>query len=172
MNSHDQTDKSHIEIFKSIYAKHFSNLCFVSFKLVNNKDIAEDIVQDAIVLLWDKRSILNEIKSIKAYLYRIVINKSMNYLNHEKIKKFYHDEIRKKAPISTDSNSYFNEKPDLINYELDNLPLKCKEIFLLHRYEGLKYKEIARDLSISVKNVEYYMSKTLKILRDKKTCFN
>ena len=137
-------------------------------RFMGTNEEAEEIAQEVFVNFWEKCDTLSADSSIKSYLYRSVRNSCLNAIKHEKVKdayKMYMVEFLE----STIQNEFDNADPDALRKrivaEIDKLPPRCSEIFKLSRFEGLKYKEIADHLDISIKTVEVQMGKALKVLR-------
>ncbi len=163
-HSYDKIDKA---TFETIFKTFFPGLCAFANKFTRDFDAAKDIVHDVFVNFWHKRDSIDAGKNIKSYLFTSVNNRCLNYIRDHK--KF--DQNEREIP---DGSSWENsdhlvqaELEEKINDILNELPEKCREVFLLNRYEGLKYKEIAEKLGISVKTVEAQMSKALRILKEK-----
>lgn len=109
---------------------------------------------------------LHEVKAIKPYLYRSVINASINYLIRQKNIERHHLKIA--AEHADDDLSQLDEENELIillHQEIAKLPPQCQKVFKMSRFEHLKYKEIAMMLEISEKTVENHIATALKILR-------
>ncbi len=154
--------------FEEKFRMWYKPLCKMAFRYVANKQAAEDIVQDVFVKLWQQRNKLIFQNSLKSYLYRAVINTSINYL--EKNKK----NLRVSNEGWTSFDTAINDTEQQVNYTilqqevnkaLNHLPTECKKVFMLSRYEGLTNKEIAETLEFSHKTVENQMTKALNILR-------
>ncbi|NOZ35364.1 MAG: RNA polymerase sigma-70 factor [Chlorobi bacterium] len=157
-----------IEEFETLFKKYYKQLCLYAFKYVKNNIIAEEIVQDVFFKIWEKRSFIKIKISAKSYLYMSVRNRCLQYLKHKKIEKSYEKYIDNQAVINTEmpyENIIYDETLDIFNEVLNTLPAHCSQIFILSRFNGLKYREIADRLSISVKTVEANISKALKLLR-------
>lgn len=160
--------------FETIFTKYYKALCTFSRQFLNDDELAEETVQDMFVKIWEKRYSLSIETSLEHYLFRAVRNHCFNLLQHQKIKNRYAEKILKDTEKEIISEEYFLE-PDLknkIETAINSLPPKRKEIFRLSREEGLKYKEIAEQLDISVKTVEAQMGLALKYLREKLKDFN
>ena len=129
-------------------------------------DLSRSLVQEVFVDLWTKRERITLKYSIKSYLYNAVRNRSVDYLRAAK-------KSVKLSAVSDQLQTSFTdpveeaELADQINKSINELPEKCKEVFVLCRIEGLKYSQIAEKLNISVKTVEMQMGIALKKLRDK-----
>lgn len=160
--------------FEAIFSKYYKALCSFSKQFLNDDELAEETVQDMFVKIWEKRFSLSIETSLEHYLFRAVRNHCFNQLQHQKIKNRYAEKVLKNTETEIHSEEYFLE-PDLknkIEEAINSLPPKRKEIFRLSREEGLKYKEIADQLDISVKTVEAQMGLALKYLREKLKDFN
>lgn len=155
--------------FEDLFRTYFSSLCFFSMKYVPDLDTSKEIVHTVFIKLWERRNDMEKGSSLKSYLYASVHNRSLNYIRDRK--KFRTGEVK-----DEDFSSYTNTEglDGMENMELesrivsliDELPEKCRVIFKLNRFDGLKYQEIADKLEISVKTVEAQISKALRILRE------
>ena len=154
--------------FQALFRKYYGALCSFANQVLNNKELSEETVQDVFVKMWEKRQVITIETSVKNYFFRSVRNHCLNQLQHEKIKKQYAGRILEAARQEIDPEEYFIEV-DLIrriDESIGSLPPKRREIFRLSREQGMKYKEIAEELNISVKTVEAQMGLALKHLRN------
>lgn len=174
---HDRLEDGDIKAFEILYNEQYTSLCHFAQRFVFDLDTAREIVQDVFVRIWEKRTSLPVEISLKTYLYTSVRNKCLDYLKHLNVE--YEFEKKRIKEILEPGNNSFNTIDDpldgLITKELENaireaienLPEKCREIFELSRFKGLKYREIAEELSISVKTVETQMSRAIEALKKK-----
>jgi RNA polymerase sigma-70 factor (ECF subfamily) len=142
-------------------------MCSYAESLVHKSEIAEEVVQDVFLNIWKNKNELNILVSWKTYLFRSVFNNSMMYLRKSK-RELSLDERWAENQISEEQLTDeidAKEMNAVIIYTLQSLPNRTQEIFNLSRFEGLKYKEIAAKLGISIKTVESNMGKALKALR-------
>ena len=153
--------------FQAIFLKYYPALCHFAFQFLNDREIAEETVQDLFVRFWEKRETLNIEVSIKHYLFRSVKNNCLNQIQHEKVKKQYASQMQEVVNQEPNPDNYFIEVNLLekIEKSIESLPPKRREIFRLSRENGMKYKEIAETLNISIKTVEAQMGLALKHLR-------
>lgn len=156
------------EDFETLFRSEFKGLCFFAQKYVKDLDTAREIVQESFINLWEKRATVDSSRSVKSYLTTAIHNKCHNYLRDNK--KFNTNllEIENLIEISQISDNDFLVEQELhqsIQVAIEALPERCREIFLLNRYENLKYQQIADKLGISVKTVEAQMSKALRHMR-------
>ncbi len=156
------------EAFENLFRTEFKGLCFFAMKYVKDYETAREIVQDSFIRLWEKRDVIDTSKSVKSYLTTSIHNKCLNHLRDNR--KFDNNllQIEQLSEVSDGKTSDFLVEKELrksIETAIDELPEKCREVFLLSRNENLKYQEIASQLGISVKTVETQMSKALHHLR-------
>ncbi|MBB6502382.1 RNA polymerase sigma-70 factor [Pedobacter cryoconitis] len=159
----EEDDKSAFTVF---YSNNFQKLILVSDRYVKNIHVAEEIVQDMFLKIWEDKALLVYVNSVSAYLYRSVVNASINYVNRQKNIEKHHLKIAEH--LTDDDIEIINEQNELIVLlynEIELLPEKCQRVFKLSRLEGLKYRDIANQLSISEKTVENHMSNALRLLR-------
>jgi RNA polymerase sigma-70 factor, ECF subfamily len=154
--------------FEALFQVNYQPLCTTSFRIVQDKDIAEDIVQDIFIKLWERRETLVIETSLKAYLIRSTINQSLNYL--KKYRNTLEREFAFGAEIGAESNVtedtvLFRELSKKAEQAISALPEGCRLVFVLSRHEQLSYREISARLNISVKTVENQMSRALRHLR-------
>ena len=146
--------KAYKELFTSLY----SPLFLFAKSMVKSKESAEEIVSDIFIRIWEKRRDLEKIDNLKVYLYVSIRNAALNHLSLQKRNttnslEEFHAEF---------TSIYFDPEQLLITADMlalikraiDQLPPKCKIIFKLVKEDGLKYKEVAEILGLSVKTVE------------------
>jgi RNA polymerase sigma-70 factor (ECF subfamily) len=139
---------------------------YVSY-FVKIKEIKEEIVSDVFFNFWQNRQNSLKIENVEAYLYTIARNTSFSYINNKDIEtidieEYYSEEL---LSYNTPEENLIDEEMSVaIRKAIDNLPDRCRTIFLLAREEGLKYKEIAERLSISEKTVNAQMVLAIKKL--------
>jgi RNA polymerase sigma-70 factor (ECF subfamily) len=154
--------------YEMIFREHYHPMTAYAFRFLGNLTDSESIVQDVFLRLWQKRSEITITTSLQYYLFRSVKNHCINYLEHEKIKTGYQAMVIKNETDRSDYSEFFLEfgLSKKIEVAIASLPQKRQEIFRLAREEGLKYREIADRLELSVKTVEAQMTLALKQLRD------
>jgi RNA polymerase sigma-70 factor (ECF subfamily) len=174
---HDRIASGDIKAFEMLYNEQYSSLCHFAQRFVLDLDTAREIVQGVFVSIWEKRTSLPIEITLKTYLYTSVRNRCLDYLKHLNVE--YEYEKMRIREIKESGNNSFNAIDDpldgLITKELESaikhaiacLPDKCREIFELSKFKGLKYREIAEKLNISVKTVETQMSRAIDSLKKK-----
>jgi len=161
--------------FEVIYKRYAPRLFYFVHEYVPNRDVAEDIIQDSLMALWNKRSTLNDQTNLGAYLFTIAKNNCLYKLRDRryKLKLFETTDIDEPElnlnleALSVLDTSFltFIEIEQIIEKTFEQLPSQCRVVFRLSRLEEKKNKEIADELGISVKAVEAHISKALKLFR-------
>ncbi len=164
------TMKGDEKAFEKLYRLYFPRLFCYSEKIVENSNMAKDIIQNIFIKVWENPKIIKT-DNPEAFLFKMVRNASLNYIRHLKVVDNLKKKVKEKYLGEELYNIDFvgNEPIELINSELqakvaqvmNSLPQKCREVFSLSRNEGLKNREIAKKLNISVKSVEKHISRAL-----------
>jgi RNA polymerase sigma-70 factor (ECF subfamily) len=157
------------QAFELLFRKYYNRLCAFSNKFVNDPEVSREIVQDVFTKVWEGRNEIDPEDSLRSYLFKIAQNLSINNLRRSKVESRY-AEIFKLVYVeyhefSAHESLLAKELEENIAHSIGNLPAECRKIFELSRNEGLKYREIAETLNISVKTVEAQMCKALRFLR-------
>lgn len=155
-------------IFRILYQRFYPGLCQFACQYTGRKEVAEEIVQDIFMNLWEGRKRYNIEGSIQCYLYGSVRNRSINYLNHLVLERKFHSETAAHIHRTIDYMQVSQEDGSsiLINKEfeislaeaLETLPEKCRKIFLLNRKSGLSHSAIADKLGLSKNTIQRQMS--------------
>jgi RNA polymerase sigma-70 factor, ECF subfamily len=156
------------EAFRAMFEALYPSLCSLVARRVGSRAIAEELVQDVFLRVWERRGTLDPEQSITGYLYRAARNQASNHLKHRGIAdRSRHTIVVNLRPAETaaDEEVRYNEIAGAAQEAIDELPARCREIFLLSRHAELSYGEIARLLGLSVKTVETQMGRALKVLR-------
>ena len=163
--------------FEEIYLKYFPRLLRFAQEYVLNKEDAENIIQDVFMTLWERRDDLKIHISLVSYLFILIKNRCIDHLRrkkHAEIGKkqmqenFTHEQQMKLSSLEALDHTLISDSnlEQIIARAIDSLPPKCREIFILHKIDGKKYKEIAEKLQISVSTVENQMGIALRKLRE------
>jgi len=132
-------------------------------------EAAEEVVQELFVKLWENKDTTEITSSIRSYMLRSVRNSCLNFIKHQKVEenyKLYNEELRNESSLTVDEELEGSELEKKIREVIDQLPPERKKIFIMSRFEGLKYREIADKSGISIKTVENQMGKAIKFLRE------
>lgn len=156
-----------------MFRLYFDKLFYFARTYLENEEEAKEITQNVFFKFWQKRATLNIDSNLNAYLFRMTKNECLDYFKHQKVKANYQDNIQKERASLNQAS--LQDHPGLLLIEteleekvsqiLDELPPRCKQIFIKSRFEGLKYKEIASEMDISTKTVEHQIAKALRLFR-------
>ncbi len=156
------------DALKQLFDVYYDDLFHYGMKLVLNREIAEEIVQDIFISLWEKHK-ERDISSFRHYLFKAVKNRSINYLkrNIPSFDQIEDERIFNESYEATPYKEIANrELADIIENALEKLPKRCALVFSLSRNSDMSYKEIAEELNISVRTVENQIGIALKKLRE------
>lgn len=153
-----------VEAFDALVRAHYGRLCDFVYRYVRSREVAEDIVQDIFVRLLKSGTF--DFDDPLAYLYRAARNGAASHLRRERVRERFLAEAGA-APTAppADVDVQYHELADAIAHAVDSLPQRARQIFTMHREQGLSYGEIARALDLSPKTVENQMGRALKALR-------
>ena len=151
--------------FKSIFDEHYEFVRNYLYYLSGDIDVAEDIVQDVFMKIWEIREKIKD-ETLKPLLFKIARNLFYNTHKRKVLDlRFVNSSLSENENESPEYLLEMKEFDIKLQKEISNLPEHCRTIFLMSRIDELKYHEIADRLKISVKAVEKQISKALKLLR-------
>ena len=158
--------KGDFKAYNELFDTHYSKLFNYALKLSNNRNIAKDIVQETFIKLWlNKKNIKSDLP-ISNYLLKICHNEFLIHTRKKKKEKAFLDKIKLETTYEMfTSNEQDSARIEHITKVINNLPPKCKEAFILSKFEKMKYKSIAEKMSISIKTVENHISRAYSELR-------
>lgn len=153
---------------EQIFRQYYAYVCQAVYRILPDEVLVEDICQEVFLELWRRRSRLEVKTSLSAYLRRAAVNRTLNYLRDQKIT---FDEDSDELPLTSQMTGVVQdleakEMEELIDRAIDQLPERCRLVFVLSRFHEMSYQQIADELDISVKTVENQISKALKYLRE------
>ncbi len=150
-----------------IFTLYYPSVFFTIKRMLNNQSASEDIAQEVFIDLWNKREQISIVSNFESYLRRMAVNKTLNYIRSQKNNVFHEDldNIQDLSFIDLEGSDGYKELEELIHQTIDKLPVQCKLIFVLSRFEDYSNKMIAEQLGISVKTVENQMTKAIKFIR-------
>lgn len=153
--------------FDELYQMHFSFLCNFAQQYVEDSGTAQDICQKVFISLWEKRDQIDPKLSIKGYLFTAVKNRCLNYLrDHKRYRSKILDIDCGDIELSFEEDHFAEiELQAQIEKALNSLSPKCRQVFEMSRFQGMRYREIAEQLDLSPKTVEAHITKAIKSLR-------
>lgn len=152
---------SDVGAFQALYYRYYEPLYQFLWHKTRSTEQVKDYIQELFTRVWIKRSRLNPDFSIRAYLYRIASNMVIDQIRKNASERTYRLHVHRNTARDTDSL----DERITIQQAVEDLPEKLRLVFILSRYQGLKYTEIAEVCGISIKTVESRMSHALRRLR-------
>lgn len=167
--------KKDVTYFEHLYKLYFPKSVFFANQYLNNQEDAKEIAQETFVTLWEKRHDLKNELNIQSYILTITRNKCLNILRKRIAEQKYTNTLEARenrtnylALRDESANPiHFQELEQLINETIAEMSPKLQETFRLNRIEELTYEEIAKQLGVSVKTIEYRISKALFLFKVK-----
>lgn len=154
--------------FDILYERFFPLLYVHALGKLQDQQEAKDLVQDTFIVLYQKKEALGEIANFSGYLYVLLKNKILNFLEKKKVRSNYLENLGAQQSYSSVENYVFEkELKEQIEQGLDLLPEKMRLVFEMSRFEHLSHKEIGEQLNISDKTVKRQIVNALKIIRSK-----
>jgi len=154
--------------FSAIFKRYYLDLVLFAGTFVRNRQAAEEIVQDVFIRLWENRGSVVINSSLRSFLLKSIQNKCIDAIRHLKIVDGYQTKLQNHPVlIENDTENYilYSELEDDLKKAIEKLPEDIGKIFLLNRFEGLTYPEIAGQLNLTVRMVEIRMGKALALLK-------
>lgn len=155
------------KVFRQYYDMYYTSLC--RFLNLYSKDttIIEDVIQEVFLKLWENRESV-AISYVKTYLFHAAKNRILNYLRDEQNRHYLLEQWFNEQQEEKRHQECFDieQLTAILERTIEQLPEKCREIFLLSRREQLSYKQIAEKQNLSIKTVETQMSIALKRIRE------
>ena len=168
--------KGDTDAFNHFYRTYFMRMFHFANSYCRDEFVAGNIVQDTFLGLWENRENLGPEINLPAYLLTIIKNKALNHLHRtsintkvkENVQSHAIRELELRCSLLTACNPeqmFHSEIEKIIEKTLEVLPSQCRKVIMMSRFDGFTHKEIALKLDISVKAVEYHITKALKLLR-------
>lgn len=154
--------------FEALFRAYHAPLCAFAFRYLRARDLAEEIVQEVFLFVWERRETWDVRTSVKNYLFTAIRNAALSYLRHERVvrrREAETVELFGGPSASADAEVGAAETLAAVQRAVGRLPERCRLVFTLQREQGLTYSEVAEVLGISPKTVEVQMGRALKSLR-------
>ena len=176
LNAHDKNidivaiQNGDRKVFTMVIDLYYNEIYIFARSLCRDEAVAKDLVQEVFFGLWKKRRKLNKKTVIRGWLYQSVRNKFIDHIRKYSKETYFFEKTFSDTMdnlLQPEYQDELNRKLELLEKEIELLPKKCHEVFILSKKEGLTNNEIAEYLGISVKTVEGHLTNALKILREK-----
>ena len=156
--------------FDALYKKYSRRLYKFGFSILKSLEETENLIQDVFINLWENRHKVEKDSSVKSYVFTIAYNSAISVIRKKVRESQFIEYLKSIQEVNGEAADVKIEYDELKN-KLDNiiqtLPPRQKEVYMLHRVEGLKYSEIAKRLNISENTIENHMSRAIKTIREK-----
>lgn len=154
-------------VFEQLYNRYWAKLFSVAYNYTRSRETAQEIVQEVFVGIWQHRSTLKIESSLKAYLLGAVRYKVYDYYDKQAVRERHTQYLVQQSHKAsfTEEEVYFNELQAMLTQEIEALPETTRRVFVLSRFDDFSVSQIARELHLSGKAVEYHLTKALKHLR-------
>jgi RNA polymerase sigma-70 factor (ECF subfamily) len=149
---------------------HYVELCEYVLRFVGSAGVAEDLVQDLFLYLWDSRARLGDMDVTPSYLYVAARNRALKYLRHQRVAAAWIERAaREEVPTAPSPEDLYlrHELADAVARAIADLPTRCREIFVLRRRQHLSYHEIASRAGVSLGTVKSQMWRATVLLKEK-----
>lgn len=163
----ERLERSDMRAYEEIFNRYYSTLCAYTRLYVRGGEIGENIVQDLMLWLWENRTTLHITESLSRYLFRATRNRCLKYLNHEMIERRVLGHLSESLHEQFQAPDFYQieELQERIRKAVEQLPPAYREAFEMNRFQHKTYEEIALELNISPKTVDYRIQQSLKLLR-------
>lgn len=151
--------------FEDYYKEHYKLFLLAACNYLRDPGLAQQVVNDVFLRLWEDAERITIQSSLRSYIYRSVVNGSLNELDKEKRERQHQSELgRRPEQTSEIRGMEENELKIRLYRAIDQLPEQCRKVFTMSRFEELKQQEIADRLNISIKTVKNHITRALKEL--------
>lgn len=164
----DQLKKGSEKAFEQIFTKFYSPLCEYASHYISDVD-SEELVQDLMLYIWENKTRIEIKDSLQSYLFKSVKNRCLNTIRNNQHKQRIHSLLYQKLKDEFEDPNYYlvKELSENIQQAIDELPESYRGVFKMSRFSDLTNKQVADQLGVSIKTVEYRITKSLNILRVK-----
>ena len=155
--------------FEEVMENYYKKLLIYAYSFTNDYPQAQDIVQNVLLRLWERRQNINIKESFQGLLYKSVYHEYIDDYRRKKSSKIINEAYRQALNYAVEDTNHqmVEDKIEVIKREVEHLPLKCRQIFLLSKQDGLTNSEIATYLNISIKAVEGQITNAYSLIRKK-----
>lgn len=154
-------------VFELYYKEHYKFFFLAACNYLRDPGLAQEIVNDVFIKLWEDGETINIQTSLRSYIYRAVVNRSLNELDKRKKERAHQSELGHRPEQTSELRDMEENELKVRLYKaIDQLPEQCRKVFMMSRFEDLKQQEIADRLNISIKTVKNHITRALKELHE------
>lgn len=158
------------DVWESVVNEYYAGLCEYVLRFVGSAEVAEDLVQDLLLHLWESRGPRDTTRLTRPYLYAAARNRALKYLRHRRVADAWVARVRHEEPPGSDTPEDLLVRAELevmVERAIADLPPRCRTIFLLRRRHQLSYDDIAERVGVSLGTVKSQMWRAMMVLRKK-----
>lgn len=141
-------------ILKKLFNRYSREMYFFAMGLVNDRQIAEDAIQESFLYIWNHRQKLDPEREIGGYLRESIKNYILNYFRHQKVRLRHEEEIIREQLFLNEECPDITEQVQLIREVINTLPENCRKIFIMTVIEGYAYTKVAEQMNVSINTVK------------------
>jgi RNA polymerase sigma-70 factor (family 1) len=160
----DELRRGNDDAFDCIYIRYRDRLVNTATIRLKDRAIGEELAQEVLTDLWERRRSTNIHTSLSAFLHAALRYSVLDYIRRQKVKDRFINEMMSHAEAITDSVDE-DQRLDHLERSIDALPSRCKQIFLLNKFERLSISEISKRLNVSENTIKYHLAHAMKVLR-------
>ncbi len=161
--------------FEVVYRAYYEPLCVFVVGYVRSRAVAEELVQDMLCSIWERRAEWDVRDTVRTYLYRAARNRAVDHLRHGHVVRLWEANVAREATVpgmgqdveTADQRARTTELAIAIRAAVAALPDRCRQVYVLRRQHHLSTAEVAAVLGISAKGVETQLTRALKVLRER-----
>lgn len=155
------------DAFHAIFIEYFPKIKYFIAHIIKSESVAEDLSQDIFLKIWNSREYLPELRSFKAYIFRMTRNAAFNYLDHKFVEDSYITNHQSSTSVATPEEELeAMELELLLEFAIEKMPEQRRKIFKMSRIENLNNEEIAAKIGVTKKTVSNQLSLAQKEIRD------
>jgi len=155
------------QAFEKYYKEQYKFFFLAACNYLRDPGLAQEIVNDVFIKLWEDAETISIQSSLRSYIYRAIVNRSLNELDKHKREREHQSELTRRPEQTLESREMEDNELKVRLYgAIDQLPEQCRKVFMMSRFEGLKQQEIADRLNISIKTVKNHITRALKELHE------
>jgi RNA polymerase sigma-70 factor, ECF subfamily len=162
--------------FSTLYKTYYQRVYNFTWSYIKDEFVSANLVHDAFLTVWENREKLDKESNLPAYLLVIVKNKSLNYLSRQATKARIEQKLQEQSVKEIElrisglnacnpHELFSKDVENIIKTTIESLPYQCRNVFYMSRYNGMGNKDISSELGISLKAVEYHITKALRFLK-------
>ena len=159
--------ENNVRAFDTLFTKYYARLCVFAMRYLD-KDDAQEVVQNVMIWFWENRHKLQISTSLKSYLYGSVRNKCVTHINKDKVQEKAYEKAYSKLNLTVElpEPDDVEEMIKMLEEAITKLPVSYREALMMSRFDKKTYQEIATELGISAKTVDYRIQQAFKLLRN------